>query len=57
MTIQQPKAPDKPLLPYMRYSRKMWEDLKADGKKVWDVQTVSMGREGRGEERRAWEEN
>lgn len=35
--IQQPKAPDKPLLPYMRYSRKMWEELKAEGKRVWEV--------------------
>ena len=38
--IQQPKAPDKPLLPYMRYSRKMWEELKAEGKRVWEVGKV-----------------
>ena len=32
-----PKPPDRPLLPYMRYSRKTWEQLKADGKRVWEV--------------------
>ena len=34
---KQPKPPDKPLLPYMRYSRKMWEKLKEEGKRVWEV--------------------
>ena len=33
-----PKPPDRPLLPYMRYSRKTWEQLKADGKRVWEVE-------------------
>lgn len=38
--IKPPKAPEKPLLPYMRYSRKMWEQFKkTDGSdlKVWEV--------------------
>lgn len=35
--LQQPKGPDRPLLPYMRYSRKMWEELKLEGKRVWEV--------------------
>ena len=37
-----PKPPDRPLLPYMRYSRKTWEQLKADGKGVWEVHTVTL---------------
>ena len=40
LTLQQPKAPEKPLLPYMRYSRKMWEQLKSEGKRVWEVINV-----------------
>lgn len=38
--LKPPKPPDKPLLPYMRYSRKMWEQIKkTDGQemKVWEV--------------------
>ena len=41
LDIPQPKPPDKPLLPYMRFSRKMWEQLKAEGKRVCEVQSVS----------------
>ncbi|XP_019850136.1 PREDICTED: SWI/SNF-related matrix-associated actin-dependent regulator of chromatin subfamily E member 1-like isoform X2 [Amphimedon queenslandica] len=38
--LKPPKAPEKPLLPYMRYSRKMWEHFKkSEGTdlKVWEV--------------------
>jgi len=40
--MEPPKPPEKPLLPYMRYSRKKWVELKADNNKVWEVQTVSL---------------
>jgi SWI/SNF-related matrix-associated actin-dependent regulator of chromatin subfamily E protein 1 len=37
-----PKPPDRPLLPYMRYSRKTWEQLKADGKRVWESPNIAQ---------------
>lgn len=37
-----PKPPDRPLLPYMRYSRKTWEQLKADGKRVWESSNIAQ---------------
>ena len=27
--MKPPKAPEKPLMPYMRYSRKVWDEVKA----------------------------
>ena len=34
-----PKAPEKPILPYMRYSRKVWDDVKRGNPemKMWEI--------------------
>ena len=37
---QPPKPPDKPLMPYVRYNKKMWDKLRGDGNselKLWDI--------------------
>lgn len=37
--IKPPKAPEKPLMPYMRYSRKVWDSIKVSNSdlKLWEV--------------------
>ncbi|CAJ0945677.1 unnamed protein product, partial [Mesorhabditis belari] len=40
--IKPPKAPEKPLVPYMRFSRKMWAKVRADNpeSQLWDIGKV-----------------
>ncbi|GMT19282.1 hypothetical protein PFISCL1PPCAC_10579 [Pristionchus fissidentatus] len=37
-----PKAPDRPLVPYMRYSRKMWAKVRAENPEaqLWDISKI-----------------
>ncbi|KAF8357971.1 swsn-3 [Pristionchus pacificus] len=37
-----PKAPDRPLVPYMRYSRKMWAKVRAENPdaQLWDISKI-----------------
>ncbi|EPB77951.1 HMG box [Ancylostoma ceylanicum] len=38
-TMKAPKPPDRPLVPYMRYSRKMWSKVRAENPdaQLWDI--------------------
>ncbi|GMS89549.1 hypothetical protein PENTCL1PPCAC_30828, partial [Pristionchus entomophagus] len=40
--MKMPKAPDRPLVPYMRYSRKMWAKVRAENSdaQLWDISKI-----------------
>lgn len=39
---KQPKPPDKPLMPYMRYSKKVWDEVRAryPEMKIWEISKI-----------------
>ncbi len=41
-SMKPPKPPDRPLVPYMRFSRKMWAKVRAENadRQLWDIGKV-----------------
>uniref|UniRef100_A0A914W567 HMG box domain-containing protein n=1 Tax=Plectus sambesii TaxID=2011161 RepID=A0A914W567_9BILA len=58
--IKPPKPPDRPLVPYMRFSRKMWAKVRAENpdRQLWDIGKVigQMWREASDQEKAVYQE-